>query len=192
MAQKKSIFRETGGQISFAVDENTTAKSLIQDCDEDSWKENRVRLFKDAVPRCTNSAVGEFKSVIIETLSKKRSMGDMGFVYSPSLITDASDKTLDVLEREVMSIITSRKMDKMFAKHGVKAIKGGVREVKGVLSADPTVPMCVVHVLYLCLVTEKFIDEVIKPLHLRALLMEEEARKEAAKKRSQSNAPSLD
>ena len=189
-------FAESGGDRTFKVDENTTDASLLHDCIEESWKESRVGLFKDAVPRCTHSALAEFKSLIPETIrKKKKALGDMGFIYSPCIITDKTDKTLDVLERDSSAIVQSAKMVRFFANHGLKPVAVGVRELTGILPSDPTNKI-LTHTMYVCLVSIKFADEVLSPLYWRAVHKEEEKAAlrvaEEMKKRSQSNAPSTD
>jgi hypothetical protein len=197
MATKSSKIQESGGESVFKIDENTTSASLLHDCCDESWKESRVGLFKDAVLRCTNSAIKEFKSLIPETIKKHRkTLGkDMGFIYSPCIITDRSDKTLDVLEKESNAIVQSDKMVRFFINHGLKPVVVGVRELTGVLPSNPT-DKIKVFVMYVCLVSIKFADEVLTPLYWRAVHKEEEKAAlrvaEEIKKRSQSNAPSLD
>jgi len=186
--------KSVGGESTFTITESTTDVSLLNDCCDEDWKGARVALFKDAVPRCTASALKEFKSLIPETLKKHRkTLGkDMGFIYSPCIITDKTDKTLDVLELEARAIVAEDdKMVRLFKNYGLKPVAVGVRQVTGAFPSDPT-NRILVHVMYVCLVTIKFAEEVLTPLYWRGVHKAELRASEEMKKRSQSNAPSLD
>jgi len=108
---------------------------------------------------------------------------DYGVIYSPSIITDETDKTMDVLERESKAVVQSPKMLRFFTKHGVLPVVSGVRDMWGAFPSNPTKRIHVI-VLYVCIASDKFCGEVLAPLYQRVLDREE--------KKKQSNAPALD